>query len=156
MIVRWKKGAIPENGFGVVSWCFDGDTVRLRGMPGAEVVRLWGMDAPERGQRGSRLAGAALWEMVGRRRVQVVPVCRDRYGRLVARLVTMGGEDVGKAMVFAGWARWYKFYAPAALDYARAERAARKAGRGVWGMPGATFAPWSWRAKYSRHGAPRR
>ena len=52
------------------------------------------------------------------------------YGRTVARC-TAGGRDVGEALVRAGMA-WDTPYSRGA--YADAEREAREAGRGVWGM----------------------
>jgi len=154
MIVRWKPGAIPEPGRYVVGWCFDGDTVRGSGIPGAEIVRLWGMDAPEKGQACYMRSGAALWKMVGRQPVRLEPVCRDRYGRLVGRLISPEYGDVGLVMVRLGWAWWYKQYAPGASRYRIAEEAARSAGRGIWGGGGHRWAPWAWRRRYGRHGAP--
>jgi len=154
MIIKWKPGAIPEPGRYVVSWCFDGDTVRGSGIPGAEIVRIWGMDAPERGQRCYRQSGAALWAMVGRRPVQLLPVCRDNYGRMVAKIISPGHGDVGLEMVRNGWAWWYRQYARNAAQYRQAELWARERGLGLWGGGAHRWAPWAWRRKYGRHGAP--
>jgi len=156
MIVRWKPGVIPEPGRFVVSWCFDGDTVRGSGNPGAEIVRVWGIDAPERGQRFYRQSGAALWAMVGRRAARLEPVCRDKYGRLVGRLIVPEFGDVGLEMVRNGWAWWYRQYAVGAVRYREAEREARYSKRGLWGGGPHRWAPWAWRRKYARHGAPAR
>ena len=86
----------------------DGDTLIVRG----ERVRIAGIDAPEqkqrfRGQTFRRgpgvLATAALRRVIGRRRVEVVPIKRDRYGRLLAR-VRAGDDDAGGEMIARGYA----------------------------------------------------
>jgi endonuclease YncB( thermonuclease family) len=65
---------------------------------------------------------------------------RDRHGRLVAKVFSSGGADIGRKMVLAGWALAYRQYS---TDYVDAEAEARKARRGLWR---GTFAkPWEWR-----------
>lgn len=119
----------------------DGDTLDLAG----QRVRLWGVDAPEAGQRCERgapgpAARSALTRAVGGREI----VCRardwDDYGRMVAQC-SAGGADLGGQMVEAGWAWDYTRYSGGA--YARAERNARDSERGVWAM--ACEPAWDWR-----------
>lgn len=109
----------------------DGDTLRLHGT----AIRLWGIDAPELAQTcggvpAGEIARDALAVLV-LRGVRCERAGPDSYGRTVARC-SAGGADVGAAMVAAGWAWDYPAYSGGA--YADAERQAREAGRGVWGV----------------------
>ena len=155
MIVRYKPGCMPPRCRVLVSWVYDGDTFRGMGIPGKHIIRIWGMDAPEKGQPSWRASGAALWKMIGRRSVDVRPVTFDRYGRVVARVFTPGVGDVGVAMVRGGWAWWYRAYARDSLEYSSAETEAREAQRGIWKEGAKRWAPWAFRARYARMGAPR-
>jgi endonuclease YncB( thermonuclease family) len=113
----------------------DGDTLLV----GGERVRLSGIDAPELSQRCGagltkvacgRLAAQWLSSRVDGRTVRCIPIDTDRYGRTVARC-SVGGADLGRAIVEAGWATAYRRYS---LDYVGAEQRARSAGRGIWAL----------------------
>jgi endonuclease YncB( thermonuclease family) len=85
-----------------------------------------------------------LAALVFRRRVTVVVVDTDRYGRTVGRVIA-GGTDVNAAMVRRGAAWVYRAYSddPALL---RLEAEARAARRGLWALPEAQRQPpWDWR-----------
>jgi len=72
-------------------------------------------------------------------RCQVVE--RDRHGRLVAKVFSPNGVDIGRRLVLAGWALAYRRYS---TDYVDAENQARKAKRGI--SRGTFVNPWMWRA----------
>lgn len=123
----------------------DGDSLRMSGGR----VRLWGIDAPELGQRCEwngqpfdcgRAAKDQLGKLVTGGPVECIPVDRDRYGRTVARC-SLGGLDLAAEMVRSGWALDYWTYSHGA--YSREEHEAREAGRGLWG--GSFQPPWEWR-----------
>lgn len=115
----------------------DGDTVVVALGGREDTVRLLGIDTPERDPRecGHRAATRALEALAAGREVELVsdPTQdrRDRYGRLLAYVETLGGEDLGKRIVRDGWARVYVFDEPFervdayrdAYDEARARRA---------------------------------
>ncbi len=124
----------------------DGDTIVVAG----ERVRLHGIDAPELDQtfvwRGREIACgtmslAALEALVAGVTVRCEVVKRDSYGRLVAKVYSSNGVDIGRRLVAAGWAIAYRRYSK---DYVDAETAARKARRGMW--RGSFEKPWVWRA----------
>lgn len=115
----------------------DGDTLRLDG----ERVRLWGIDAPERGQPGGPEATHELLGLAGMG-VTCQPVEKDRYGRTVAKCFDRHGVDVGREMVRRGRAWDYTEYSGGA--YAQDQYAAQAAGVGLWAAPGAV-PPWQWR-----------
>lgn len=103
-------------------------------------VRLWGMDAPELTQRcrsrwlltyGCGEAAAAYLSVLLKRprKLECFVESTDVYGRLVATC-TVEGNDIGEAMVRAGWAVDFKRYSKG--TYAAAEKDARDNRRGLW------------------------
>jgi endonuclease YncB( thermonuclease family) len=130
----------------------DGDTLDLDG----ERIRLFGVDAPEGGQTCASgapgpAATAALEALVHGRHLRCDGDGRDRYGRRIAVCVA-DGEDVGAALVRAGWAWNYQRYA--GDRYAAEERDARDSRRGVWAM--GCDSPWAWRRERTRPTQPAR
>ncbi len=106
----------------VAAWVhevIDGDTVivRARIWLGQDVetrVRLFGIDAPElkaRCEEEHRLARAArefVHDRVMGRRVSLLDIRHDKYGRRVlGRVITPEGEDLGEALIRLGLARAY-------------------------------------------------
>src|SRR5262245_8210406 len=84
----------------------DGDTIQIHG----QSIRLYGIDAPERGQlcklddkpwRCGPAAANALADHIGSRMVTCTARDRDRYGRTVA-VCRVGGEDVNAWLVREG------------------------------------------------------
>jgi len=112
----------------------DGDTLRL----GDRTLRLYGVDAPERGQhcadRAGRLydcgtaAAAALAQLVADRGVECRLQGRDRFGRALG-LCRSGEVELNRALVAAGWAL---ADASALPGLASVEAEARQAQRGLW------------------------
>lgn len=126
---------------GVVVGITDGDTIRVRFGRREESVRYIGVDTPESvipgepaeclGRRASRFNAELV---VGRQvNLEFDRERRDRYGRLLA-YVYAGGRLVNAQLVRAGLARRLEI-APNtrfAARFARLERAAATAGRGLW------------------------
>lgn len=90
---------------------YDGDTLEAGCDNGKLKVRMFGIDAPEMGQKPwgneSRDQLRALLPSGSALRLQVIDT--DRYGRVVARLYS-GDQDVGFTMVRQGWAVVYAQY----------------------------------------------
>ncbi|WP_428682427.1 thermonuclease family protein [Reyranella sp.] len=94
---------VPKPRFTVV----DGDTVKF----GPQVVRLFGIDAPERSQtcddgqwRAGTLARKALEEFIAGRPVTCRLVDPDRKTRPPVAQCFAGEDDLQEKMVSAGWA----------------------------------------------------
>jgi endonuclease YncB( thermonuclease family) len=124
---EWRAGAADLR-------IVDGDTLRL----GDRMLRLYGVDAPERGQpctdaQGAlydcgAAAAAALARLVGERGVECRLQGRDRFGRALG-VCRAGGVELNASMVAAGWALAHGGAMPALVPM---EAAARAAQRGLW------------------------
>ncbi len=107
----------------------DGDTLVLAG----QVVRLRGVDAPDRGDRclGALDCGgaatAALAGLVRGRRVECAMTGTDPAGRPYADCAA-NGTDLSRAIVASGWARAQ----PNAPELADLELRARRQRTGLW------------------------
>jgi micrococcal nuclease len=132
----------------VVLRVVDGDTFHCRD---GRKVRLTGIDAPERRQSFSSVAGHALLEMLPlgtavRLERDVAPT--DRYRRVLA-YVWVGPTLVNEAMVRDGWAVLYTV--PPNVKYAdrlgRAQKEARARGAGLWAQRGFDCLPSEFRRR---------
>ena len=134
---------------GKVVRVLDGDTAEvLDATNTVHRIRFSGIDAPEKDQPFGMKAKQELLALIGGRVVDVEWYKLDVHKRRIGK-VTVDGQDVGLAMVRAGFAWWYVAYAkeqqPADRGlYQAAEAAARAAGLGLWRDP-APVAPWDWR-----------
>ena len=131
---------------GHVAYVIDGDTIVVRLAGGDRVhVRLIGIDTPEishgRGETSQCYGQAAtrITRRLADDRDVVLTVGRerhDRYGRLLAYVrVTGGPPDLERELLRLGAARTLAI-APnvdRAAEYSQVARAARRAGRGMWG-----------------------
>lgn len=123
-----------------------GDTLMLAG----QRLRLYGVDAPELGQR-CRLANGRRYDcgLVSTTALMdltagVSITCRPRPDRTDGEIFATcfaGGYDLSHGMAHTGWAlAWPE----TGTIYAGVQERARKARRGLW--QGAFVAPWQWRA----------
>ncbi|MFP4011694.1 MAG: thermonuclease family protein [Spirochaetaceae bacterium] len=122
----------------------DGDTVEVDTGSAVEAVRLHGIDAPESDQPYGGRATAFTEERSPGLPVIVEVIDRDRYGRLVGEVVLPDGESLNEALVEAGYAWWYRRYAPEDEALRRLEEEAREAERGLWAAED-PVPPWEWR-----------
>jgi micrococcal nuclease len=134
----------------------DGDTITvLTGERDQIKVRLYGIDAPEKGQAFGDKAKAFSAGMVGNRMVEVTEIARDRYGRVVA-LVEIEGRLLNTELLRAGLSWVYDRYcdAPSCEHWRGLEAEARRQGLGLWANPN-PIAPWEYRRNGSgaRHQA---
>ncbi len=120
----------------IVTRVSDGDSVRVRPVDGGppRVLRLVGLDAPERCQAYGAQARAALARQVLWRPVRVQVHARDRYRRELARVGTQDIPDMNAWMVAQGHAWSYRLR-DAPGPYAGEEAQARQAQRGLWALP---------------------
>jgi endonuclease YncB( thermonuclease family) len=127
----------------------DGDTIRVLDERRVEhIVRLTGIDAPERDQPFGKASARNLASLLSGRKVLVKSTGEDDYNRLLGK-VLLGDRDINLAQVEGGYAWWYRYYASqqSGADqkaYERAETAARSQRRGLWADP-QPINPYQWR-----------
>lgn len=125
--------------------CFDGDTLDVQNIQGhIKRLRLWGIDAPEKGQIGFRGAKQYLEGVLSASPFYFVPRGRDKYERVLASVRTADGRDVSEDILACGWAWWYRQYCPMELRLGVIEKTARDARLGIWAED-APIPPWAWR-----------
>jgi endonuclease YncB( thermonuclease family) len=153
-----SQGAAADTLRGRVVGVADGDTVTVLAAGHARyVVRLAGIDAPEKAQPYGDRAKRLLSDLVFGADVTVEYKKHDRYGRIVGKLLR-DGRDASLSMIEAGYAWHYKRYAAEQsradrTTYDHAEDAARHAKRGLWNED-SPLPPWEWRARRRAHHSP--
>lgn len=84
----------------------DGDTFKHN----KQNYRVWGIDAPERGDAGAKQATATLRGLIAGQTLSCDVIDTDRYQRPVVRCALPGGADLACALVGAGVAQdWPKY-----------------------------------------------
>lgn len=121
----------------------DGDTIKVLHAGRPEVIRLSGIDAPEKGQAFGERAKQFTASLVFGQTVSVRIKERDRYGRTVGDVVLPDGRGVSQELVRAGYAWWFRRYS-ADHRLASLEAEARAAHLGLWADPHPA-PPWEWR-----------
>lgn len=144
--------------FGKVIAVSDGDTLTLLDDTRSQhKVRLAGIDAPERRQPYGERAQQHLSTLAHGKHVLVAWHKRDRYGRLIGRVLAADcpradcgySVDVGLEQIRAGLAWHYKQYQDEQVPedrvrYAALERQARISRAGLW-QEAAPVPPWDFR-----------
>ena len=127
----------------------DGDTIIILDDANRTYkIRLQGIDAPEGRQAFGDGSRQNLSDLVFEKQVQVESSKRDRYGRIVAKVV-LDGDDICLQQIKAGMAWHYKHYQgeQSAVDrelYATAEDEARAKRLGLW-RDDHPLPPWQFR-----------
>jgi len=150
--------AVAAEIHGTVVGVADGDTVTVLDRARTEHrVRLSGIDAPERRQAFGERAKLHLSALVFGKDVVVVWHKRDRYRRIVGKVLASECSrngcakplDVGLTLIGAGLAWHYRQYQSEQdpddrQRYADAEGAARRSHAGLW-LEANPVAPWTFR-----------
>ena len=134
---------------GVISKVIDADTVILKSDQGVNYkVRLLGIDAPEIKQIFGKEAAKYLANIVLGKTLTVRGSKKDRYKRLLGKLV-LDGNDINLNLVKNGRAWHYKRYKTSQnkrdqLLYSNAEKYAKLNELGLWSKT-TPISPWQWR-----------
>lgn len=127
----------------------DGDTITLLiNGDQTEKIRLSGIDAPEKSQAFGQRSKQSLSDLVYDREVTVQWRKRDKYKRIVGKVI-LDGRDINLEQVRRGMTWHYKAYEreqprSERLAYAEAEGQARSAQQGLW-VDMAPVPPWGFR-----------
>lgn len=132
----------------------DGDTISVSHNQRLVRVRVVSIDSPEMGQPYGRAAKRFMNDLCYNKNVRLVPLEKDRFGRLVAKVYLEDGRDVGQEMVKNGMA-WYdrRYHPDTRLE--RLEEKARAGRQGLWREP-SPIPPWQWRRQHPRESNPNR
>lgn len=128
----------------------DGDTITVLDAGNVQhKIRLAGIDAPEKAQAYGQRSRESLDELVAGQAVIVETTKKDRYGRLVGK-VLVNGRDINIEQIRRGMAWFYRHYekeqsASDRQSYDRAEVEAKDHRRGLWVDKNPT-PPWDFRA----------
>jgi len=146
-IPSWQKTLSKTNFTAKVIRILDGDTMEALYQKKPIKIRLAHIDAPEhkKKQDFGIQAKKALSALCFGQTVTVHSEKLDRYGRLIAVVVTNKKQIVNQEMVKLGMAWHFKRYSKDPL-YAQLELAARKQQKGLWQLPN-PVPPWEWRKK---------
>ena len=126
----------------------DGDTLRVLVDDQQIKIRLGGIDAPESDQPFGQASKRYLAEAVAGQTVVVEFEKKDRYGRVIGK-VLLDGADMNLRQVEAGYAWWYEYYKRDQSEtdqraYSAAEQQARGSRVGLW-SESAPINPYDWR-----------
>lgn len=138
----------------------DGDTITvLDANREQHKIRVAGIDAPEKAQPFGQRSKESLSKLVFGKDVDVEWKKRDRYQRIVGKVLVAEPTcqsvgcpkslDAGFAQLTVGLAWWYRKYASEqspgdAQRYESAEQEARSRHAGLW-SDGQPTPPWDWR-----------
>jgi micrococcal nuclease len=126
----------------------DGDSFEGRADGANYRVRLYGIDAPERGQDFYRKSKDRLGELCAEGLVTIKPRNKDSFGRLVADAYSASGKHINAVMVEEGLAWHFTRYSNSP-ELAGLEQQARARGIGIWSMQN-PVAPWNYREEHRR------
>ena len=134
---------------GTVVGVHDGDTVTVPDAGKVQhKIRLAGIDAPELSQAFGRVSRKHLADQVAGRAVVIEWTKRDKYQRLVGK-VLLNGRDINITQIETGLAWHYKKYSSEQSPedrqrYARAEKQAHASRLGLW-QDSHAIPPWDYR-----------
>lgn len=149
LIALFLATAVAADEFrGTVVGVTDGDTIKVLHDGRPEVIRLNGIDAPEKGQAFGERAKQFTANLAFAKTVSVQIKERDRYGRTVGDVILPDGKSLSQEVVRAGYAWWFRRYS-ADARLAALETEARVAQVGLWADPH-PMPPWDWRRALAR------
>lgn len=137
IVLSWQAHAAP-----IISYYYDGDTVKIADGNKTYKLRISEIDAPERNQRYGKKSRRALMSLCKDAKVQVIITGIDKYKRQVGQLYC-NQKNVSDFMVGHGHA-WFnaKYANNNHLDVL--QRQARQDKKGLW-LEDKAMQPWVWR-----------
>lgn len=127
----------------------DGDTIKvLDSSKTQHIIRLAGIDAPEKAQPFGQRSKEHLSDLVFGKQVTIEGDKIDRYQRRVGKVI-VAGVDANLEQIKSGFAWHYKAYEKEQpvedrASYSSAEQASRTKHIGLWSDKSPT-PPWEWR-----------
>lgn len=135
--------AVAQSKTGKVVGVKDGDTIEMLVRGRQLVVRLEGIDCPEKGQPFGNKAKQFTSYLVMGKEVRVEISSYDRFKRAIGFVYFPGGRMLNEELLRAGMAWHFKKY-NRNPQWDRLEKQARKSKTGLWSEPNA-IPPWEFR-----------
>ncbi len=130
---------------GYVVKVVDGDTYDIM-LDGKQTrIRMYGIDAPERGMDYYKISKEYLGSLCNEKTIKIQKINTDRYGRTIAKSFLPDGHELGAEMIKAGLAWHFKKYSDD-KDLAEYEIQAKEGKLGLWSIENPT-PPWDYRKK---------
>jgi micrococcal nuclease len=129
----------------VITYFYDGDTVKINDGMTAYKLRLSNIDAPERNQAYGLKSRRALMQLCKNTEVQVQLSGIDKYQRNLGKL-QCNQQDASTFMLENGHA-WFNTRYSSDGTLAHLEQTARQKQLGLWANKN-PIAPWIWRQKH--------
>jgi len=127
----------------------DGDTMTVLVDQKQIRVRLADIDAPERRQAFGTKSRQSLAAICFRKPAVVHGQSRDRYGRVIGRVIC-DGVDAQQHQVSSGMAWVFERYAPPSSPLYPIQQEAQTTKHGLWADK-TPVPPWEWRSKTRQH-----
>ena len=134
----------PEQLEGKVLHVQDGDSFVMMKDGERKTVRMYAIDAPEKGQPYSKAARDFTTDLIEGKPVRLEVQNVDRYDRLISQVYLPDGRCLNHELVGAGLAWWYRRHAPHDSDLQQREEQARSTESGLWRDTRPT-PPWDFR-----------
>jgi micrococcal nuclease len=122
----------------------EGDTLEVLHNQHPELIRLNGIDCPEKGQPFGLFAEHAAADLVFRKQVTLQTHGLDEDGRTIGDVILPDGMHLNQELVRRGLCWWDRGYAPGDTVLEGLEKKAQEAKKGLWADP-ASIPPWEWR-----------
>lgn len=120
----------------------DGDTVTLLDSVNTQYkIRLYGIDAPEKGQPHGDKSKEYISSLIAGKEVIVDVKGTDQYKRILG-VVYLGDTNINAEMIRAGYAWNYKYSKD--KYYIKLQEKAKAENKGLWNDKNA-IDPWQWR-----------
>jgi endonuclease YncB( thermonuclease family) len=120
---------------GPVVSVLDRDTIEVSHDQHPELIRLSGIDCPEKGQAYGHKAKQAASALVFGKDVLLQTHGQDKHRRTLADVFLLDGTHVNYTLVKDGWCWWYRKYASGNTVLEGLEKEAREGKKGLWSDP---------------------
>ncbi len=131
---------------GKVQEVLEGDTltVKLEGSENTEKIRIYGIDAPDEGQKFFEESKKFLTENINNKEVKVEILTEDNQGFKVAKIYMDNEQPIGNMIIKEGYAWWDEENAKEETELKKLCASAIREKKGLWADP-TPLAPWDYR-----------
>lgn len=134
---------------GKVVSIIDGDTIIVLYNESKTIVRLNGIDCPEKSQTFGQEASQFISNLILEKTITIKNTGKDRYERVIGDIFLSDGLYINLELIKAGYAWWYRQYSNS-KELTQAELKAKISKKGLWSNPN-PIPPWIYRRNYKKN-----